>query len=189
MPSGGLRYLELHSGSRSFVGLLDSGAELCAIGSSLLKRLPHRRIEGPVKVVEGFGSVPLPVESWAVVTAYIAGQRVEFTCAEFPELRHGLVLGLPFFEAYRLAPDFASGVCASSLGRPLEILSGTRTSTANACKLRLPTPSVLSFALHSSPHRSRQTNADALPSSSSSFVTYGFTTAAELRVSSATRSR
>ena len=132
-----LRYLEFRCGTASFAGLLDSGAELNAIGSRLLRRLPHKKIAGPSESAEGFNGVVAPILSWSLVTAYIHGRPVEFAAAEFKELETSLVLGMPFIEQYHVVSDFSANVCTSTLGQ-LDLLTGTPVSVAKALTLRLP---------------------------------------------------
>ena len=132
-----LRYLEFRYGTASFVGLLDSGAELNAIGSRLLRRLPHKKIPGNSQSAEGFNGVRAPILSWSLVTVYLKSRPIEFAVAEFEELETSLVLGMPFIEQFHVVSDFSANTCTSSVG-PLELLSGTAMPVAKALTLRLP---------------------------------------------------
>ena len=96
----GLRYIEFQQGPLRVPGLLDTGAEMNAVGSRLLRRLPHVVVKGPATTVEGFSGAPAPVRRWVEVSITVQRYPLRLVAAEFKELGDSFMFGMPFVTAY-----------------------------------------------------------------------------------------
>lgn len=112
-----LEFLSLMNNGMHFEALVDSGAQLNLVNSRLLPFLTYKKVESPIKQIQGVGGNPSVVNGWVqFMVALQNNQKVEITAAVLPNIKQQCIVGCPFLYQVKAVIDHFNGVITTELG-------------------------------------------------------------------------